>query len=362
MKICVVTTSFTGGGAERVAVNLANYYAENGHDVYLIAFMATGPYISQIANSVTVIDLKGKFVFLKLLFLLRRNQPDFVLSVVRHANIFVGFATLLLKAKIVYREANTMNAIENLSLVKRVVYKLLMKLAYARANKIIANSEDTRSDLAKHNIVAISKCTVIGNPVLPINLKDMLGQELQHEWFMDKELKVILSVGRLHPVKNHVLLIKAFAKVSEIVKSARLVILGEGEEYSNLIDLAKKLKIDGLMQIIKFQQNPYPYYKNADVFVLTSNWEGFGNVIVEAMACGTPVISTDCPGGPSTILDGGNLGVLIPVNDEKALVEGLLTQLTTPQCRDKTEQAQQKAFEYAIPSIAQRYLDVVNSI
>ena len=360
-SICVVTPSFNGGGAERIAVNLANYYAEMGRDVSIIAFMATGAYANQVSDKVKVIDLnsRARYVFFKLLGALKKQQSGLVLSVIRDSNIFVGLSSYFLKSKTIFREANTMDAVMAMPLFKKNIYLFLMRQAYKRADKVIANSEDTKEDLLKNKVVCSDKIQVIGNPVLVSDFEKLVTKQLSHQWLGVPQYKTILNVGRLHRQKNQALLVNAFSLVYANFSNVRLVILGEGEEAESLIALIKQLGLDEVVTIIPFQQNPYPYYKAADVFILTSDWEGFGNVIVEAMASSTPIISTNCPGGPKMILNNGEFGSLIEPNNKEKLADAIIKELQNPSSPEAIKRSKQRAMEYSLQQIAEKYLEII---
>jgi glycosyltransferase involved in cell wall biosynthesis len=357
-NICIVTPSFNGGGAERIAVNLANYYSETGKTVSIIAFNSVGPYFEQVSDKVKVIDLKSRarYVFFKLYNALRVQRPEVVISVMRDSNIFVGFSAYFLKTKIIFREANTMDSIVSMPSIKRWVYVFLMRQSYKRADKIIANSNDTRHDLLKNKAVHSEKIYVIENPAFTADFERLVKEKINHKWLGVSKYKSILNVGRLHRQKNQALLVRAFSLVYAKFVNARLVILGEGREKENLISIIKDMGLDEVVEIIPFKQNPYPYYKAASVFVLTSDWEGFGNVIVEAMASGTPVISTDCPGGPKMILNNGEFGRLVVLNNQEKLAEEIVKELEGPTIDLEIKKAKQRAREFSIENIAQRYL------
>jgi glycosyltransferase involved in cell wall biosynthesis len=358
-KICIVTPSFTGGGAERVAVNLANFYAEEGHHVQIIAFNGHGPYRDQVAKAVEVVALgtSSRSAFFKLLRAMRRYRPEVVMSVMRGSNIQVGLCAFFFKSTFLFREASTMNAIDAMHGPKRTIVKAMMRLAYSRADVVVANSEGTKAGLLNCKIAKQEQLTVIGNPVLPADVAVKLNQKADHPWLEDPHLRVILSVGRLTGLKNHAMLLRSFAAVQGQRPELRLVFLGDGPEKDNLQQLAEELSIAGNIDFVAFQQNPFAYYAAADLFVLTSDFEGFGNVLVEAMAAGTPVISTDCPGGPADILLGGKLGALVPVNDHKALAHAIENTLDDEEfC---AEPGLRRANDFTIGSIAKRYLKLV---
>lgn len=360
MKVCIVTPSFNGGGAERIAINLANYYVDMGCDVSMVAFKATGPYVNLVSQKVKIIDLKSRarYVFFKLLSTLKEHQPELVLSVIRDANIFIGLSSYFIKTKMIYREASTMDAVMAMPILKKGLYLFLMRQAYKRADKIIANSNDTKKDLLENDISCAEKIKVIGNPVLAPNFESLIDKRLSHRWLGNYKYKTILNVGRLHKTKNQSLLINVFSLVYERIPCSRLVILGEGEEENNLKALISELGLADVVEIVNFQKNPYPYYKSADVFVLTSDWEGFGNVIVEAMASETPVISTNCPGGPKMILNNGEFGTLVESNNTEKLAEAIINELNTPSSFEKIAKSKQRAMQYSLDQVAERYLEL----
>lgn len=362
MKICIVTPSFVGGGAERIAVNLANCYAEQGYEVVLMAFKAAGPYMNQIDQSVRVIDLNSRIRYglFNLRKALKREQPTHILSVMRGVNILLGLYGLFWKnAGLVFREANTMNAVVAMPPFRRLIYKTLMRITYSSADKVIANSDDTKQDLISNGIIPQQRVVVIGNPVLPPDFEQLAHAAVDHPWLRQPQLGVILTVGRLHKQKNQAMLIIAFAKLANDMDNLRLIILGEGEERENLLALATGLGVGEKIDIVPFRINPYPFYKNADLFALTSDWEGFGNVLVEAMACGTPVISTDCPGGPRTILNNGRFGTLVPVGDVDTLAGAIVRTLNGASNNDQAS-AKNQAIVFGVGSISKAYIEVLN--
>ncbi len=361
MKIAIVTPSFNGGGAERIAVNLANYYAREGHEVHMVVFRSVGPYVKDLSIDLKLheINSEGGFPILKVLTVLMRVKPNATLSVIRGSNIVVGFAGFFLASRIVFREASTMNSVLLMGKLKSAIYRALMRISYSRADLVIANSDDTKSDLIKCGILRSEKCVVIGNPVLPCDFFRKSMEQVDSHLFRDPSFKIVLAVGRLHKLKNHSLLIRAFAYVYSNMPNARLLIVGDGDELSNLVSLVASLNLSDVVEILSFQLNPFPYYRNADVFVLTSDWEGFGNVIVEAMACDTPIIATDCPGGPSMITNNGEFGVLVPTGDIEALSNAILSELRFPKDLQRRHKAKERALQFGVQAIAAQYLSAL---
>jgi len=358
-SISIVTPSFEPGGAERVAVNLADHYSGEGMKVKLIAFKGIGPYLSQVPEGVEIIDLglsSSRWGFFKLLRTLREHRTDLLISVLRKTNTLVGLTSYFFDIPtMIFCEATTLDAVNRSSFLSRSFYRNLMRVTYRQADRVITGSTDTKDHLLQYRIVDGKKIAVLGNPVLPDNVDIMSLEEIVHPWLSDRAFRTILSVGRLHWLKNHRMLISAFAEVREKMDNARLIILGEGKEKKWLMEFARSKKIEDSIDFPGFQDNPYPFYKNADVFVLTSNWEGFGNVLVEAMACKVPVISTNCPGGPREILQGGRYGTLVEMDDVSGLRDAILRVFTQPD-QQQVEDARNRAMEYTIENIAQNYI------
>ena len=178
---------------------------------------------------------------------------------------------------------------------------------------------------------------------------------LDHAWFTPGAPRVILAIGKLKPQKDFACLIRAFARVRAI-HPARLLILGEGPQREALLSLARKLKVENDVALPGFVANPFAYIGRAAVFVLSSAWEGLSNVIIEALACGCPVVSTDCPSGPAEILDGGTYGRLVPVGDDAALAKAILATLDYPLPRGRLRD---RAQLFSVDRAVERYLDVL---
>ncbi|MBO1519726.1 glycosyltransferase [Oceanisphaera pacifica] len=361
-SLLIVTPSFKGGGAEKVAVNLANQYANDGIDVTLLAVNKEGPYRKQVASNVKIVDLNCSGIIHSLfavLFVLRKLKPIKVLSMIRETNISVGFSRFFIKInRVVFREANTLNHIYKSPWYKRLVWYLLLKFSYTQCDALVSNSEGTKAHLLKNNIIKSEKITVVDNPVLPNNVDELLKEPVDEEWLNNSEFKVVLNVGRLHEQKNQKILIHAFSIVAKELDEARLIILGEGVERKALNKLVKNLKLCSKIKILPFRDNPYPYYKGATLFALSSNYEGFGNVIVEALSSGNPVVSTACEGGPRSILKNGEYGVLVEPENVIKMAEAIkLIFLNKEAFPSKLLKA--RSNEYSVSVISKKYWDVI---
>jgi glycosyltransferase involved in cell wall biosynthesis len=230
-----------------------------------------------------------------------------------------------------------------------------IKAFYPLADVVSAVSQGVLDDLSEISSRAVRNGHVIYNPVVSDELMEASRQEVSHPWFEEESnVPVLLGVGRMDPQKNFVLLVRAFAKLNHHCE-ARLVILGDGNERGKLKALVRELGVEDKVDFIGFKDNPYKYMANASLFVLSSNFEGLPTVLIEALACGCPVVSTDCPSGPHEILEGGKWGRLVPVGDEEALAEAMQEALSEPHDPDRLRQ---RAMDFTADRVVDDYLDV----
>lgn len=361
-RFCIVTPSFKGGGAERIAVNLANEYTAHGHDVTLLVFQDIGEYKEQLCSEVKV-KVVGKNRAYKIVLYVfkyfRDSNFSHVLSVIRDANIVIGFALLFnRKIKLIFREANELNAIKFYSYFKKIKFLFAMRLAYFRAELVIANSKKTKQDLIEQKITKPNKIKVIYNPVLADSYEINLQADCDFKF--EKNGYYFLNLGRYHYQKNHVSLIRAFSRVAALSSRARLLILGEGDAAPELVSEIKNLNLVGKVILLPFQKNPFPYYRNSDCFVLSSRWEGFGNVIVEALASGLPVISTAC-GGPRCILQDNQYGVLVEQDNAEALASAMID-IMGGKKRFSPALLKMRGAEFTVSKKACEYLEEIRSL
>ena len=244
-----------------------------------------------------------------------------------------------------------------LRLVQAILPQLL-NVGYRFADRVVAVSHGVADDLAETTGLPRDRVLVVGNPVVTPEVRSKAEQPATHPWLLDPDgPPVILGVGRLSPQKNFALLLRAFAQVRS-ERDARLLILGEGPKRAELEKLAKELDISKDLSMPGFVDNPYAEMAAADVFALSSEYEGLPTVLIEALFCDTPVVSTDCKAGPRQILDDGVHGKLVPVGDLDALVTALHGVL------DERDQAgRQTGWEqFSEEVIIAEYTDLVNSI
>jgi glycosyltransferase involved in cell wall biosynthesis len=234
----------------------------------------------------------------------------------------------------------------------------LIRWLYPKADAIVAVSRGVGDSLAVVTGIPRERIHVIHNPLVSAELTADAEHSPGHPWFDKPRLPVVLGVGRLVPQKDFDTLIRAFALVRQQARG-RLLILGEGPERPRLMALISALGLESEVELLGFTGNPYAYMRRARLVVLSSTFEGFGNVLVEAMACGTPVVSTDCPSGPAEILEQGRYGPLVPVGDPVALAAAMVNVLHGPIDRRALLDRSQA---FSIERIAGQYLDLVEGL
>lgn len=318
------------GGAEHMMAVIASALAQRGYKVDFVLVKAEGGYLETLDSKVKVVDLKCASTYTCLPALnryLRSVKPEVMISALDLTNLFALIARKLSRQpkRIFIRLDNTQSQIKR-NPIKKVLERMLVNAFYPLADGIIAVSKAVADDFVQYMHKRPEHLTTIYNPILNKGIYEKMKEPLAHAWFTDKQIPVILGIGRLSPQKNFELLINAFAKVHE-KRQVRLMILGEGPEREPLEKLVKALGLAEDIALPGVVSNPYQYLTNADLFVLSSSYEGLPTVLVEAMACGCPVVSTDCPSGPREILDGGRYGRLVPVGDIQSLADAMLRSL-----------------------------------
>ena len=315
-------------------LGLASGLVECGMPLDLVLVRAEGALIDLVPESVRLIDLdshRSVASALKFLLYLRRERPAAILSTPLRTNVVALIAKLLIQRRIrvVARQDNTFTEeFDDGSFRQRMMLRVL-KWLLPMADCIVAVSKGVADDLRSVIPVASHKVTTIYNPVVWPDHAEKAAAPVEHPWLNDDGAPVILSVGRLTTVKDHATLLRAFAQVLRS-RQARLVILGVGPERENLLELAARLDVSRQVDLPGFELNPFSYMSRSNVFVLSSRYEGFANVLVQAMACGTPVVSTDCRSGSSEILEDGKWGRLVPVGDWCAMAEAIIETLDNP--------------------------------
>ncbi len=366
-RIVFHVPSLRGGGAERVFVLMASELAGRGQDVTLLTWNAEGPNAALVSSKVCVVDLKlaqnggrfGKIGTLRGLvrstMVIRRLKPDAVYSGPEFANLIMTLV-LLLSASVArfFPTVHAASAMGQNGLGARLAI-MLSRLVAWRATKVVGVSDGVGRDLVARGFPA-DKVITINNPFLQAEGTHPQSQRWRVDLSTMGDGPVIGSAGSLIAVKDQLTLLRAFA-VLRTKRPARLVIFGEGPLRDELVAFAATLGISDRVLLPGYVDNLASCYEALDLFVLTSITEGFGNVLVEAMAVGIPVVSTDAPYGPREILRDGVFGPLVPVGDHEALADAMERVLERP---TDAVLLKQRAADFSVETIGDRYLALLN--
>ena len=393
--IAVFISELTSGGVQKRMLDLAGGLTARGHRVDLVLCRVDGRLSEQVPEGVSVVGLKagpgwlGRIYalaadpkgFLSLLrpvllprkpsetlpYLpdlvryLRRVRPRALLAAKPHPNVEASWARRLAHVGtrlVVSERISLAGKTEKSRMWKRRFLPPLVRRSYLNADAIVAVSDGVADDLADTARIPRDRITTIYNPVVTPQLLKRAEEPLDHPWFAAGAPPVLLGVGRLHDDKDFPTLIRAFARVRK-VREARLMILGEAkraERLDQLKALADELGVAQDVDFPGFVKNPLAYMAKASIFVLSSIWEGLPGVMIEALACGCPVASTDCPSGPAEILENGLYGPLVPVGDDAALAEAILSTLENPPDR---EELRARGATFSLDRAVDRYLEVL---
>jgi glycosyltransferase involved in cell wall biosynthesis len=331
-RIAIFVPTLQPGGAERVALNLADGFLRRGFPVDILVASDAGAFGDLIPAAARLISLGNKRRVLRalpdLVNYLRLESPWCVLPIMDHSNVVTVWARWLARTPTVILATThclpSVEARHGLRLREKLSpYAVRFFLRFA--DGIVAVSTGVADDLARTARIPMKRISVIHNPVLTPEYFGKLAEAVPDFFPPDAGKPLILSVGRLVGSKDFPTLIRAFAEVRKSIRS-RLLILGDGEQRSELERLVSNLQLEGDVRMPGYTPNPYAHMLRAKLLVLSSVYEAFGNVVVEALAAGTPVVATDCP-GPREILQNGTLGELVPPKDVPAMVKAILNVL-----------------------------------
>ena len=310
------------GGAERFLVTLVRHIDRNRFTPEIALVRKEGALLDELPKDVNVTDLKCKKVrysLPKIVLLIRKKRPALVFSTLGHLNLVLMICRFFVPSgvKFVVRETN----IPSINLQQSTftcLFPFLYRVLYGKANKIVCQSEDMRGDLIQKFGVLRGRTVVINNPVDVYAIRRRSSEE---ERLFEQGKVNLLAVGKLKYQKGFDLLLKAMLHVKK--REIHLTILGQGPEKRSLIQLRHALGLNKSVTFRGLVKNPYPYMAQADVFVLSSRFEGFPNVVIEAMACGKPVVAFECPGGINEIIKNGENGWKIDIGDLRGFAEAI---------------------------------------
>lgn len=359
LKLFIVRPTMGQGGADRVTLILLQKLDRRLFDLSLVLVRAEGEFLSDIPNDVQVYSLNASSLWttwLPLTRLLHAEKPDILFSTCSGANIPAVIAHRLAHqtGRLVLSERGVLLRRGRLSW-KRILAILLKKVLYGRADRITAVSQGVKDDLVTRLHIPPELISVVYNPIVTDSMQHMAAESVKHPWFHE-EVPIILSVGRLVVEKDFPTLINAFAEV-HAERYVRLVILGDGPLKSDLLKLVRLRGLENDVWFAGFDKNPFKYMARCTVFVLSSRDEGLPGVLIQAMACGAPVISTDCHAGPSEIIEHGVDGLLVPVGDVAALAEKIRYLLDHADVRQRLgDAARRSAQRFNLDNVMNNYV------
>lgn len=358
--IALVMQHFSGGGIERVMINLCNEMCRIGQPVELVVVRGDGPMRDRVADPSCIVDLgcsKTMYSLGAMTRYMRRRKPAAVLSAMPHVNVVTVLASKLARsqARVFVSEHSDVAHERQVWLRPVKVASYLSPWIYPWATGIVTVSHGVGEKLIPLCKLEKSDVFCIYNPIVSDQLLESSKQPPQHPWLREADVPVVVAMGRLEPQKAFDSLIQAFA-IARAKRPMKLIIFGEGSLRGELETMVSTLELQADVSLPGFTDNPFAELASASLFVLSSRWEGFGNVIVEAMACGVPVVSTNCPSGPSEILEDGKYGGLVAVDDHEQLAAAMLDALEAP---NDASVLKQRADYFSVEKVTQRYRDLL---
>jgi glycosyltransferase involved in cell wall biosynthesis len=346
-KIVFILPSLNSGGAEKVIVSLCNNLDYEKFEIVLVVLNKEGIFKKQLGDSYTVIDLKCprvRNIFFKIRKIIQKEKPDIVFTTLGHLNLFFGIFrwTFSKKIKFIGREATVVSEHYKGKKIKNIIFRILYRLFYNNLDNVIAQCDYMKNDLVKNFKVNEKKIKVINNPLDIDGIRALSKKEVEK---LQGE-KILITVGRLNEVKQHKIMVELFSKF-DLQENYRLYIIGEGEEKENILKIITEKNLNNSITLLGKKDNPFSYIKQASVFLLTSKYEGFPNVALEAMALSIPVLSFKSPGGILEILKEEKNGYFVNENNFKEKLD-LVSKLEKTQIKETVE-------KYRISKIIKKY-------
>ncbi len=362
-RVCFVLPSLHGGGAERAAVHILNGLDASRWDRSIYLFRREGPYLEDLHPSIAVVSGPGGSRLRRWLHLrryLRSSRPQLVMSFLSYFSALTAARGAGIGTRVVFNQQTPMSAFLADADYPwrgpwhRRAFSLVTRAAYRLADAIVTTSAGVRDDLVAAFGVPPGRVQVVHNPVDLDAIRARAEEPLDAADVRAWSHPVIVAAGRLADAKNYPLMLDALAVLRRTVP-ARLFILGQGDCEAAMREQIERLGLGDAVVLCGFQSNPWKYIARADVFALTSRYEGFGNVLVEAMACGVPVVATTSPGTREIVADGTD-GLLVDRHEAGPVAAALERVLTDSVLRRRLAAASRDgATRFALPSIAAAY-------
>jgi glycosyltransferase involved in cell wall biosynthesis len=366
MSVGIYMHDLRAGGAERQSLIIAEEFRRYGVDVTLVLHRLEGDLIDKVPAGLRIVELRGSRTLMdvpRLAHFLRTEKPDILLSNVDLNNV----AALLAKAisfsssRVVICQHNPIST--SFVLESNWMYRYLgvsYRILSPLITSAVAVSEGVAAELARVTGLQSERVFTINNPVVGPDFEARCEEPADHPWFEQPRLPTFVTAGRMVTHKDQETMIRALA-IHRRRFDSRLVILGTGPLDQQLRELVAQLGLEQAVDFAGFRSNVLPYIRQADAFLLSSRCEGFGNVIVEALGCGTPVIATRCEYGPAEILDEGRYGVLVETRNPAAMA-GAMDQVATLRDRFPAAMLRQRAGEFSYAACASRYMALFKSL
>lgn len=375
-RISFLVRHLKSSGISLVVINLINSLIQYDFFIDLVILDTTeSPYLSQISKAVRIIDLKMPIsgsnlqnpfqLIISISNYIRKEKPDILFANIWLYNILIIFAKLLgnnsTKLTIIEHDHllislknSSQSNVKKQPMINKILPFLVAKF-YPLADNLVAVSQSLARDLEEAFNFSKGQIKTIYNPIYNEQLGEKAREFIDHPWFKEGEPPVILGVGRLAKEKDFATLIRSIALVRKS-KNVRLMILGEGIERKKLENLVKELELENQVLMPGFVINPYAYMSKASVFVLSSTREGLSNVLIEAMTCNVPIVSTNAKGGVLEVLADGKYGEIVPVGDYQTMADTIIQVL---EGNNKTfDRSWLKQF--SIENVTKQYIDLIN--
>jgi glycosyltransferase involved in cell wall biosynthesis len=357
--IAIVLPNLGGGGVERVRLLLAKEFLARGYAVDLVLFKRSGGLLDYVPENVRVVELSASSIrgaLLPLVRYLTRERPAALLVAMWPLTAISYFAAKLARSRatLVLSEHTTLSSSTNQNRRSRLLLRLFGRRIYSGADAVVCVSDGARMDLCRTTSLHTHQVTVIHNPVDQTQAVGQAPQDLLNWWRSSPSR--VLAAGRLASEKDFGSLLHAFSIVRGRV-DARLIILGEGPQRAALDQLKSELGLEEYVALPGFVPTIQPYLREASLFVLSSRFEGLGNVITEALLEGVPVVSTDCPSGPAELLENGRYGLLVEPGDPVGLAQAMVSSLEATHDRDSLRR---RGREFDPVAAATKYLQLLD--
>lgn len=354
------------GGAQRVTITIANGLAARGYEVDLLLAYHEGGLVDQVDDAVTLIDLHTPNVPVvgvlasvpRLRSYLEAAEPSILFTAMTYANVVSILAGTVADANtIVVPTEHNMFGLG--SGPKTEATRMLARYLYRFADHVVAVSEGVADSIVEATEIDRSDVTVLYNPIPVADIRARSQESVDDPWLQSTEFETIVSVGRLEAPKDPFTLLRSFERVNSVRPNTRLILVGGGSMRDELLELTDSLDIDDVVSLPGYASNPYTYMDRASVFVLSSESEGLPTVLIEALACGCPIIATECSSGPREILSDGEYGTLVPVGDVAVLRDAILSTLRGSADPADPEQLIERAQDFSVETIVDQYEEFV---